>query len=393
MVIFDILASHYAMARWHAERLQQRPAELAALREARAVLHARLAAAQGAGPSGGVSGLRAPRQAGEAMQAPPELAEPRAGKGGAAAAGAAAADEGARGAGADPAGRAHFGKSGWRGAGATAADGDGHGAGDGGAGSERLPNGSAASAPDGSWRAAHAQPGAADGADALASASPPAPAANGLRSGPGGLSRGGSAAELSAGGAGSSREQATSWVAPADVRDSNSYAAGDASSLGRQHAEAHGQGKRSAEPDLVAGREGTPAGGSSAGLQATGGASGSGADGWASGAEQPTGSAPAHAGAPGVRPSPSGATLTGAAPAEVGVPGCVAPAGEPPPAPQAGGAAEAGCAASPDPAQGAEGPGAAMAEPESAEVAALRAELAALAEKEREEARPNCSQP
>ena len=47
MVIFDVLASHHAMARWHAERLQQRPPELAALREARHALQARLAAAQG----------------------------------------------------------------------------------------------------------------------------------------------------------------------------------------------------------------------------------------------------------------------------------------------------------------------------------------------------------
>lgn len=52
MVIFDILASHHAMARWHAQRLEQRPAELDALRAAREELEARLAAAQRAGPSG-----------------------------------------------------------------------------------------------------------------------------------------------------------------------------------------------------------------------------------------------------------------------------------------------------------------------------------------------------
>ncbi|KAK9843494.1 hypothetical protein WJX81_005881 [Elliptochloris bilobata] len=52
MVIFDILASHHAMVRWHAERLEQRPAELAALCEAREDLEVRLAAAGGAEPPG-----------------------------------------------------------------------------------------------------------------------------------------------------------------------------------------------------------------------------------------------------------------------------------------------------------------------------------------------------
>ena len=141
MVIFDILASHYAMSRWHAERLgSARPSWLRCARRARCWTRA-LAAAQGAEPSGRVLDQGAAQQVGAALQAPPELAEPRAGKGGAAAAGAAAAGEGARGGGGDPAGKAQSGKSGRRGAGAVAADADECSAGDGAAGRERLANG------------------------------------------------------------------------------------------------------------------------------------------------------------------------------------------------------------------------------------------------------------
>ena len=142
---------------------------------------------------------------------------------------------------------------------------------------------------------------------------------------------------------------------------------------------------------MAAGRDGTPTDGPSAGLQAAGGASSSDPDKRESGAEQPGASVSAHAGAPGAHRPSSGAAQAGAAPAGAGASDRAAPAGEPPPAPESGEAAGIGRAASPNPVQGAEGPGRAAAEPESAAVAALRVELAALAEKEREEARPMCS--